>query len=105
MYGTQSPKEAQSQAHAKKHERWRATRSQKWLERLAFLLKKLVIGLLTPQIRISPPRTPLSSSTKLLQELDRQLLALESDCPPEHHDDAPAYEWDDYKVGRSQTWL
>lgn len=62
-------------------------------------------GLLTPQIRVSPPRTPLSSSTKLLQQLDRQLLTSESDTPYDQTDDAPAYEWDDYKVYiGSKTW-
>ncbi|ETN68407.1 hypothetical protein NECAME_15835 [Necator americanus] len=53
-------------------------------------------GAFTPQIRRSPPTTPLARSTRLLQKLDRDLLAnLESDTAPEQSD-TQVYEWDEY---------
>ncbi|KAE9417426.1 hypothetical protein Angca_008545, partial [Angiostrongylus cantonensis] len=53
-------------------------------------------ALLTPQICRSPPATPLARSTRLLQKLDRDLVAnLESDTAPEHSD-TQVYEWDEY---------
>lgn len=53
-------------------------------------------GALTPVIRRSPPSTPLARSTKLLQKLERDLMAnLESDTAPEQSD-TQVYEWDEY---------
>ncbi|VDM75062.1 unnamed protein product [Strongylus vulgaris] len=55
-------------------------------------------GAFTPLIRCSPPSTPLARSTRLLQKLDRDLLAnLESDTAPEQSD-TQVYEWDEYNV-------
>ncbi|RCN52966.1 hypothetical protein ANCCAN_00962 [Ancylostoma caninum] len=55
-------------------------------------------GAFTPQIRRSPPATPLARSTRLLQKLDRDLLAnVESDTAPEQSD-TQVYEWDEYNV-------
>ncbi|VDM61274.1 unnamed protein product [Angiostrongylus costaricensis] len=63
------------------------------------LIVKSGSALLTPQIRRSPPATPLARSTRLLQKLDRDLVAnLESDTAPEHSD-TQVYEWDEYNVG------
>ncbi|CAI4224670.1 unnamed protein product [Auanema sp. JU1783] len=60
-------------------------------------LASKAIGLLTPRIRVSPPPTPLSSSTRLLQQLDRDLAAAtESDSTCPEQSDTPVYEWDDY---------
>lgn len=57
-----------------------------------------VLGALTPVIRRSPPSTPLARSTKLLQKLERDLMAnLESDTAPEQSD-TQVYEWDEYNV-------
>ncbi|KIH52006.1 hypothetical protein ANCDUO_17899 [Ancylostoma duodenale] len=56
------------------------------------------LGAFTPQIRRSPPATPLARSTRLLQKLDRDLLAnVESDTAPEQSD-TQVYEWDEYNV-------
>ncbi|KIH55574.1 hypothetical protein ANCDUO_14268 [Ancylostoma duodenale] len=53
-------------------------------------------GAFTPQIRRFPPATPLARSTRLLQKLDRDLLAnVESDTAPEQSD-TQVYEWDEY---------
>ncbi|EYC29027.1 hypothetical protein Y032_0007g3548 [Ancylostoma ceylanicum] len=57
-------------------------------------------GAFTPQIRRSPPATPLARSTRLLQKLDRDLLAnVESDTAPEQSD-TQVYEWDEYNGNR-----
>uniref|UniRef100_A0A158P8C4 Protein kinase domain-containing protein n=1 Tax=Angiostrongylus cantonensis TaxID=6313 RepID=A0A158P8C4_ANGCA len=62
-------------------------------------MRSLFAALLTPQICRSPPATPLARSTRLLQKLDRDLVAnLESDTAPEHSD-TQVYEWDEYNVG------
>uniref|UniRef100_A0A1I7XIJ7 KASH domain-containing protein n=1 Tax=Heterorhabditis bacteriophora TaxID=37862 RepID=A0A1I7XIJ7_HETBA len=58
----------------------------------------IVSGPLTPQIRVSPPSTPLANSTRLLQQLDQHLEQISndsSDTAPEQSD-VQVYEWDEY---------
>ncbi|CAJ0582819.1 unnamed protein product, partial [Mesorhabditis spiculigera] len=50
-----------------------------------------------PTVRISPPRTPVSRSTRLLQRLDDALCHPDSDTTAPEQSDAAAYEWDDYR--------
>ncbi|CAJ0939927.1 unnamed protein product, partial [Mesorhabditis belari] len=50
-----------------------------------------------PTVRVSPPKTPLARSTRLLQRLDQALHNQDSDTTAQEQSDHAAYEWDDYR--------